>query len=117
MGHEALGALQRAEAELEVVVALDEAIEHPNLASDRAALERIQAERKAGAINDKTLVAIFIVKLPGNSELPGASQPSSSPEHRDCILNKRGIIADQRSSFNNGLGDQQTIKGILMPYR
>ena len=44
--YEALGDLQRAEDELEIVVALDEAIEHPDLASDRAALERVRAQRR-----------------------------------------------------------------------
>ena len=44
--YETLGDLQRAEDELEIVVALDEAIEHPDLASDRAALERVRAQRR-----------------------------------------------------------------------
>ena len=46
MVYEALGDLQRAEDELKIVVALDEAIEHPDLASDRAALERVRAKRR-----------------------------------------------------------------------
>jgi len=46
MVYEALGDLQRAEVELEIVVALDEAIEHPDLVSDRAALERVRAQRR-----------------------------------------------------------------------
>ena len=46
MVYEALGDLQRAEDELRIVVALDEAIEHPDLASDRAALERVRAKRR-----------------------------------------------------------------------
>ena len=49
MVYEAQGDFQRAEAELKIVVALDEAVENPDLASDRAALERIQAKRKSGA--------------------------------------------------------------------
>ncbi|HNU04946.1 MAG TPA: hypothetical protein PKL67_12425, partial [Anaerolineae bacterium] len=40
-----LGDLAGAEAQLLLVVALDEAIGHPDLASDRAALARIQARR------------------------------------------------------------------------
>ncbi len=47
MVYQALGDLQRAEEELALVVALDEAIGHPDLASDRAALERVRAERLA----------------------------------------------------------------------
>ena len=41
-----------------MVVAFDEAIEHPNLASHRAALERIQAKRKA-ELHDKRVSAEF----------------------------------------------------------
>jgi tetratricopeptide (TPR) repeat protein len=45
MVYEGMGDLVRAEEELKVVVELDAAIEHPDLGSDRAALERIQAKR------------------------------------------------------------------------
>ena len=41
-----LGDLDCAVAELEQVVALDEAIHHPDLESDRAALARMRARRK-----------------------------------------------------------------------
>jgi hypothetical protein len=41
--------LAKAEEQLALVVALDEAIGHPDLASDRAALERVQARRGAGS--------------------------------------------------------------------
>jgi tetratricopeptide (TPR) repeat protein len=47
--YEALGDLAKAEEQLALVVALDEAIGHPDLASDRAALERVQARRGAGS--------------------------------------------------------------------
>jgi hypothetical protein len=47
MVHEALGNLAGAEQQLRQVVALDEAIGHPDLASDRAALARIKAKRRA----------------------------------------------------------------------
>jgi hypothetical protein len=43
--YEDMGHLARAEEELKIVVELDAAIEHPDLASDRAALERVQAKR------------------------------------------------------------------------
>ena len=49
MVYEALGDLAKAEEQLAIVVALDEAVGHPDLANDRAALERIQAKRKAGS--------------------------------------------------------------------
>ena len=42
-----LGDLAAAEAELIEVVALDEAVGHPNLESDRAALRQVQAQRAA----------------------------------------------------------------------
>ena len=45
--HAALGDLDEAEAQLGEVVALDEALGHPDLAADRAALARIQAQRGA----------------------------------------------------------------------
>lgn len=45
MVYEALDDLAQAEEQLTLVVALDEAIGHPNLASDRAALERVRAKR------------------------------------------------------------------------
>jgi hypothetical protein len=45
MVYEGMGDFARAEEELKIVVELDAAIEHPDLASDRAALERIQAKR------------------------------------------------------------------------
>ena len=44
-----LGDLDRAVRELEQAVALDEALGHPDLASDRAALERMRARRDAAA--------------------------------------------------------------------
>jgi tetratricopeptide (TPR) repeat protein len=48
MVYEGMSDLARAEEELKIVVELDADIEHPDLASDRAALGRIQAKRKAG---------------------------------------------------------------------
>jgi tetratricopeptide (TPR) repeat protein len=43
--YEELGDWAKAEEQLTIVVALDEAVSHPNLAGHRAALERIQAKR------------------------------------------------------------------------
>jgi tetratricopeptide (TPR) repeat protein len=45
MIYEDMGDLARAEEELKIVVELDAAIERPNLASDRAALERVRVKR------------------------------------------------------------------------
>jgi tetratricopeptide (TPR) repeat protein len=48
MAARSLGDLERAETELLQVVAIDEAVGHPNLASDRAMLEQVQRERRGG---------------------------------------------------------------------
>ena len=45
MVYEDMGDLARAEEELKIVVELETAIEHPDLASDRAVLERVWAKR------------------------------------------------------------------------
>jgi tetratricopeptide (TPR) repeat protein len=47
MVYEDLGDLAQAEEQLVLVVALDEAVGHPDLANHRAALERVQAQRRA----------------------------------------------------------------------
>jgi tetratricopeptide (TPR) repeat protein len=47
MVYQSLGRLDEAEAQLIAVVALDEAIGHPDLESDRAALEKVRAARRA----------------------------------------------------------------------
>lgn len=43
MVYAALGRWQAAEAELQIVVAIDEAVAHPDLESDRQALAQVQA--------------------------------------------------------------------------
>ncbi|MEZ4863396.1 MAG: hypothetical protein R3C14_18910 [Caldilineaceae bacterium] len=43
--HAQLGELAKAEEQLEMVIALDEAIGHPDLESDREVLEQIRAMR------------------------------------------------------------------------
>jgi len=49
MVYEALGDLAKAEEQLALVVALDEAVGHPDLTSDRAALERVRAKHRTGS--------------------------------------------------------------------
>lgn len=46
-----MGDLATAEQLLARTVELDEAIDHPNLESDRGALEKVQAARRAQASN------------------------------------------------------------------
>jgi hypothetical protein len=54
MVHEALGDLAAAEEQLQQVVALDEAIGHPDLESDRAQLVRIQTLRRQASGEDNS---------------------------------------------------------------
>jgi hypothetical protein len=48
LAYRSLGDLTAAERWLERTVELDEAIGHPDLASDRAMLEQVRQERRAG---------------------------------------------------------------------